>query len=552
MFQRSLITFFVFLLLFDCIHAQKLNKADKATVSLLKSHISFLADDKLEGRRAGTKGEKLAADYISSQFKKYGLEAKGDNNTWFQSFDIYDGRQVNSPSHLIINGHDLKLNTEYFPFSYSPNATSESAVSFALAEAGVPWFMDLKDLIEENKENPHFDLNEAIIAKGRHAASKGSTALIVYNTSGLPDSLKFDAKDRTEPLKIPVLYISADAKKKFLTDEEGTYDVKMKVDIGPRMRKGANVVGFLNNNASNTIIIGAHYDHLGYGEDGNSLFRTGEKQIHNGADDNASGTAAVIELARLLKNSKLKSNNYLFVAFSAEELGLNGSKFFAEHSPVSLNTINYMINLDMVGRLNDSTRIVTIGGYGTSPLWSQIFSSMKDQRNLKFRFDSSGTGPSDHTSFYRKNVPVLFYFTNLHADYHKPTDDFNKINYPGELLILKNIMEVISVSNNKPKFAFLTTREQPMGTSTRFSVTLGIMPDYSYSGAGVRVDGVSDGKIAQKAGMKSGDVIIQLGEHNTSSVESYMQALSKFKKGDSTTVKYKRGNDIQEVQVQFQ
>ena len=542
-----------FLLLLSCATtSQRLNKADRSTVGQLQQHISYLADDKLEGRRAGTKGEKLAAEYIISQFKKSGLQPKGDNNNWLQTFDIYDGRQVNPASHLIINGHDLQLNEDYFPFPFSPDASTEAAVSLALAESDVPWFTDLKDLLEENKENPHFDLTAAIIAKAKHAANKGATALILYNTSGEADKLKFESKDRNELLKIPVLYISGDARKKYLADEEGNYDIKLKTDIGAKQRHGNNVIGFINNNATTTVVFGAHYDHLGYGEDGNSMHRTGPQQIHNGADDNASGTAALIELARLLKSSKLKSNNYLFVAFSAEELGLNGSKYFTENPVVDLTNVNYMINLDMVGRLNDSTKTVTVGGYGTSPLWSQVFSTMQNQKSLKFKFDSSGIGPSDHTSFYRKNIPVLFYFTNIHSDYHRPSDDHNKINYAGELMIIKNILDVVAAANNKPKLAFLPTREQQTSTTARFSVSLGIMPDYTYSGAGVRVDGVSEGRVAQKAGMKTGDIIVQLGQHNTTSVESYMQALSKFKKGEATTVKYKRGNDVMEVQVQFQ
>ena len=552
MFNRFLSLSFLFCISVTTTFSQKLNKADRTTVGQLRQHISYLADDKLEGRRAGTNGEKLAAEYIIAQFKKNGLQPKGDNNTWLQSFDIYDGRQVNATSHLFINGNDLRLNDEYFPFPFSANSSTEAAVSLALAEPGVPWFKDLNDLLEENKENPHFDLTTAIINKAKQAEAKGATAVIFYNTSGEDDKLKFESKDRNELLKIPVLYITADARKKYLADEEGNYDIKLKTDVGARKRTGNNVVGYINNNAATTVIFGAHYDHLGYGEDGNSMNRSGPQQIHNGADDNASGTAALIELARLLKTSKLKTNNYLFVAFSAEELGLNGSKYFTENPVTDLSKVNYMINLDMVGRLNDSTKTVTVGGYGTSPLWSQVFSSIQNQKYLKFKFDSSGTGPSDHTSFYRKNIPVLFYFTNLHSDYHRPTDDYNKINYNGELMIIKNILEVVAAANNKPKLAFLTTREQQTSTSARFTVSLGIMPDYTYSGTGVRVDGVSEGRVAQKAGMKAGDIIVQLGEHNTTSVETYMQALSKFKKGDATTVKYKRGNDVVEVQVQFQ
>ena len=552
MFNRFLPLSFFFLFSCSISFSQKLNKADRATIAHLQQHISYLADDKLEGRRAGTKGEKLAAEYIITQFKKNGLQPKGDSNNWLQPFDIYDGKQVNPASHLIINGNDLRLNDEYFPFPFSSNASTEAAVSLALAEAGVPWFKDLKDILEENKENPHFDLTSAIINKANQAASKGASAIIFYNTSEESDKLKFESKDRNETLKIPVIYITGSARKKYLADEEGNYDIKLKTDIGAKKRIGNNVIGYINNNAPTTVIFGAHYDHLGYGEDGNSMHRTGPQQIHNGADDNASGTAALIELARLLKASKLKTHNYLFIAFSAEELGLNGSKYFTENPATDISKVNYMINLDMVGRLNDSTKTVTVGGYGTSPLWSQVFGSMQNQKYLKFKFDSSGTGPSDHTSFYRKNIPVLFYFTNIHSDYHRPSDDHNKINYTGELMIIKNIMDVVAATNKQPKLAFLPTREQQTTTTARFSVSLGIMPDYSYSGSGVRVDGVSEGRIAQKAGMKPGDIIVQLGNHNTTSVETYMQALSKFKKGDATTVKYKRGNELVEVQVQFQ
>jgi len=519
-------------------------------ISSLKAHIGYLADDKLEGRRAGSRGEKLAADYIINNFQKIGLQPKGDKNGWLQEFPIYDGKEINASSHLLINGHHLKLKTDYFPFAFSPNNSTESAVSIALAEQGVPWFMDVKDMIEENKENPHFDLVEAIRAKAVHASTKGATALFVSNTSELPDNLQFDPKDRSENLKIPVVYVSSDARKKYLGDEAATYDIKLKIDIAPRNRKGNNVIAYINNYADNTVIVGAHYDHLGYGEDGNSLQRTSEKQIYNGADDNASGTAALIEIARALKNARYKNNNYVFVAFSAEELGLNGSKYFTENPPVDLSRVNYMINLDMIGRLNESNKTVTVGGYGTSAVWSQLFSSISDGKYLKFKFDSSGTGPSDHTSFYRKNIPVLFYFTNAHSDYHKPTDDANKINYTGELLIIKHILEMVGAANNKPKLAFLPTRETQM-TPQRFTVSLGIMPDYSFNGTGVRVDGVSSGRIAEKAGMKSGDIIVQLGNHATSSVETYMQALMKFKKGDATTVKYKRGNAVMEVQVEF-
>lgn len=303
----------------------------------------------------------------------------------------------------------------------------------------------------------------------------------------------------------------------------------------PRYRKARNVIGFIDNKAPLTVVVGAHFDHLGYGEDGNSMIRGGVPAIHNGADDNASGTASLIELAFALKNSKSRQYNFLFIAFSAEELGLNGSKFFVENPTVDLKSVNYMINMDMVGRMNDSSKTITVGGYGTSSSWNKMISAI-DKKDFFIKTDSSGSGPSDHTSFYRKDIPVLFFFTGLHTDYHKPSDDADKINYVGMFKIIRFIELLIRNDKSGSRIDFFKTREQQTSTSTRFSVSMGIMPDYSYSGNGVRVDGVTDNRPAKKAGILAGDIVKQLGDIKTSSVESYMQALSKFKKGEQTTV----------------
>jgi Zn-dependent M28 family amino/carboxypeptidase len=328
------------------------------------------------------------------------------------------------------------------------------------------------------------------------------------------------------------------------------YDTKLKVELGPKTRQANNVVGYIDNGADKTIVLGAHFDHLGYGEDGNSMMRTGEIMIHNGADDNASGTAALIELAKMLKKTKAPKNNYLFVAFSGEELGLYGSKYFVENPTISLEKVNYMINMDMVGRLNDSSKTITVGGFGTSPSWNEILYGVK-KPGFNIKVDSSGTGPSDHTSFYRKNIPVLFFFTGLHTDYHRPSDDADKINYIGELQIVNYISTVVLKSQDLGKLSFLKTREQQTSTSARFSVSMGIMPDYTFAGAGVKVDGVSDGRPAIKAGIKTGDVVTQLGDYKISSVESYMQALSTFKKGDAIKVVVKRGAEEKTFDIVF-
>ncbi|MEO5682552.1 MAG: M20/M25/M40 family metallo-hydrolase [Chitinophagaceae bacterium] len=530
--------------------SQKLKKADKVIIANLQLHVSTLADDKLEGRRAGSNGEKLAMEYIAGQFEKAGLLPKGDNNSWYQAFDINDGKEINKGTYLLINGGDIKP-AGFFPFIGSPDKAIEAAPSIALREAGMPWFLNLKEELDSNKSNPHFDVQAYILEQVKDAVKKKATAFVVYNTGTLDDGLKFDGKEKAAPLAIPVIYVAKEIAKKYFADESATVEIKLKTLFTDKKRTGHNVVGYINNGAANTVISGAHFDHLGYGEDNNSMYRGTEKLIHNGADDNASGTAALIELARLLKTSKYKNNNYLFVAFSGEELGLFGSKYYTEHPTIDLANANYMINMDMVGRLNDSSKTVTIGGYGTSPLWGSLFKAISADQNFLNKYDSSGTGPSDHTSFYRKDIPVLFFFTGTHSDYHRPGDDADKINYTGEYRIIKYIYKIIEAANSKGKLAFSKTRETQSVGGVRLNVTMGIMPDYAYSGNGVRADGVSDGKPAQKAGLQPGDVIVQLGEYPVLSVENYMQVLNKFKKGDKTKVTIKRGNETMEKEVQF-
>lgn len=550
MMSSRLKILFLLLFVFAIASAQKLKKTDKAIVANLKGHIQYLADDKLEGRRAGSNGEKLAMEYISTQFKTIGLLPKGAD-VYYQSFDINEGKQINDESYFIINNNKLEVEKEFFPFPFSPNKKIEALPAIAIQEADMPWFVDLSETLEENKNNPHFDLNEYIRNNSKKAAERGASIVILYNTSSIDDNLGFNGKDKSEQLSIPVVYVSKEAAKKYFTDKTATLDIKINTQIGEKKRTGHNVIGYIDNGAATTVILGAHFDHLGYGEDGNSMLRTGEKLIHNGADDNASGTAALIELARILKASKTKNNNYLFIAFSGEELGLFGSKYFTDHPTIDLKTANYMINMDMVGRLNDSTKILSVGGYGTSPQWATVINKQDKKLPFVIKIDSSGTGPSDHTSFYRKDIPVLFFFTGQHRDYHRPSDDADRINYIGELNVINYINIIINnLDKQSQKMAFLKTRETQSST-TSFKVTLGIMPDYTYDGSGVRADGVTDGRPAAKAGLKTGDVIIQLGDNPVNSMETYMQALNKFKKGDKTIVKFKRGNETLESAIEF-
>lgn len=315
------------------------------------------------------------------------------------------------------------------------------------------------------------------------------------------------------------------------------------------IRKGRNVLAYLDNNAEYTIVIGAHFDHLGLGHDDNSLDANPHGRIHNGADDNASGVAGVLELARYFAHNGIREKyNFLFMTFSGEELGLLGSKKWCENPSYPLERINYMVNMDMIGRLNDSTHKLLVHGVGTSAEW--IPALEKINTHFVMKYDSAGIGPSDQTSFYLKNIPVVHFFTGQHSDYHKPTDDFDKINLKGEADILELIIDMIFELEQKPKLNFLKTKE-PESKRMSFGVTLGLMPDYTFDGKGMRLDGVSDGKPASKAGLLGGDIITALGSHTIQSVQDYMKALAQFKKGERTIIEFIRANSKMALEVEF-
>ncbi len=520
-------------------------KADKITLTNIETHIKYLASDKLEGRRTGTMGEVLAMEYISTQFEKYDVQSAGTNG-YIQEFSIDEGKQmIDHKNYFVVNGDSMELKKDYFPLAFSANASVSGNVSPSLNERGEPWFFDLKYTLEDNAQNPHFDVFDAIKKEAQTAKEKTASALIVYNSTSITDNVQYNKNDISSTADIPVFYITNDGLKKYFNDITSFYTINCMTDLEHVSRKARNVIAYINNNAPNTVIIGGHFDHLGYGEDNNSL--DGFGQIHNGADDNASGTAAVIELSRILQNTKAKNNNYLFIAFSGEELGLFGSKYWLEHPSIKISP-NYMINMDMIGRY-DTARKLTIGGYGTSPVWGNIFSSTPD-KNLVVKLDSSGSGPSDHASFYRDSIPVLFFFTNSHPDYHKATDDWDKINYNGEVEIIDYIVKLIEATDSKGKLGFAKTRDMEM-RSVSLPVTLGVIPDYGYTGTGMRIDGVSKGKTAERIGLQTGDILLQLGEYKFVDVMSYMTALQHFKKGEKTTLRILRGTEEKTFELEF-
>ena len=352
-------------------------------------------------------------------------------------------------------------------------------------------------------------------------------------------------------------YITATFKGENIPNIKGVYDEQGYlqpfnynpiVDSVKTHVEGNNVVAFIDNKAANTIVIGAHYDHLGMGDPKHSLY-TGPPAVHHGADDNASGVAAILELALQLKDTAYSKNNYIFVAFSGEELGLYGSKWFVQHPPVPLEKINYMINLDMVGRADSVTKTLTVNGIGTSPAFKVALDKL--QTPLHIKTTESGLGPSDHTSFYLQNIPVVFLFTGQHKDYHKPSDTEDKINYSGMVDVINYTMALIGELNNKGKLSFTKTKDDNVDNAPKFKVTLGVIPDYTYDGEGMRIDAVKEDRPAAKAGLLAGDIVIKMGKIKVTEMTSYMKGLGQFNKGDKTKVTVKRGKDIIEKEVEF-
>ncbi|MEI6816031.1 MAG: M20/M25/M40 family metallo-hydrolase [Bacteroidota bacterium] len=535
---------------------------DTKVLANLKAHITYLASNKLEGRETGKKGEELASKYIIEQFKKLGLEPKGTSG-YIQEFPFTEGVEYGKSTALAINGKSYERGKDWFPLAYSANGSVKGdlvKVGFGLIAPSMN-YNDYKDknnlqgkifimeLSSPDGMTPHSKYKDYsdMRTKIDTAISRGASAIIFVNSDTTADNPKGDFSNKTTPSKIPVVF--ANSSLATLLNSTAT-NGSISIDIKRLSHTGHNIIGYIDNGAKTTVVLGAHYDHLGYGGEGSGSLYRGEKAIHPGADDNGSGTAALLEMARYLKSSNIKNNNYLICSFSGEEKGLLGSNYYAKNPTIPLASMNYMVNMDMVGRLKPDEKNLSIQGTGTSPIWHSLVDTIK-RDGIKVKTTESGIGPSDFTSFYLKDIPVIFFFTGSHNDYHKPTDTEDKINYPGELSVMKIIINVMEALNDKGKLAFTKTKEENNDETPRFKVTLGVVPDYAYEGEGMRIDGISDGKPAAKAGLKAGDIVTQMDEIKVTDMMSYMKALSKFKKGDTVNLKVKRGAEIKDIKATF-
>ena len=529
--------------------AQSLNRKEQKSAERIKNDITYLASDRLEGRATGSHGELMSAEYIASEFRKSKLRKVNGAESYYQDFNIVSLRMAKDSCEFMFNGIPYVLFKDFYPLSLSANKKTVDGLmlsaGFGITAPELNYDdysgKDVKGKVvlinmgtpDTQQAHSKFLSYLSLESRVKQAVNKGATGVIFIHSGDSKDDPSGELSKTIKPSTIPVLFFK-NASLILVPGME--LPVHIKADILSISETAHNVVGFRNNHAKYTVIIGAHHDHLGRGEIKGS--RSPESNdVHNGADDNASGTAGLMELSRLMKKRTFKKFNYIYIAFSGEEMGLLGSKYFVENPMIDLGNVSFMINMDMIGRLNQT---LIINGTGTSPFWNEALAELKKDTLFihKYKTSESGIGASDHTSFYLSGIPSLHFFTGQHEDYHKPSDDVGTINFNGEVKVLEKIEDLIRMAPNGEKLAYTKTKDEDMKTS--FKVTLGIMPDYAFDGEGVRVDGVKDGKPASLAGLKKGDIIIGLGGEKVSNIEVYMKILTKLEKGQKTEVIYVR------------
>lgn len=522
----------------------------------LRHHLDLLASDELAGRKPGTEGAIAARNYIGSQYESAKLQ-KVFADGYYQVFPVPDRVEVDKRQTLfILEGINLPLNQHFYPTKYSANASAEAKTLYVeygieseeldrddIDDKKLPGKIAVMEIGSPDGIHPHseFIAYHDIFQRVENLQKKGAAGVILIDSKEQTRDPEKEYKS-ISATRIPVIFVNDT---EYAKDLRKTREAKITVTQHEKSIKAYNVGGLLNNQAKQTVVIGAHYDHLGMGAEG-SLYRGEEPEVHNGADDNASGTAALIELAHFLSNTddeNFRRYNYLFLAFSGEEMGLLGSNYFVKNQPENSH-LHFMLNMDMVGRMEE--RQLQVNGTGTSPIWEEIFKGLECP--LELSFSESGVGPSDHTSFYYHDIPVLHFFTGTHSDYHKPTDDVEKINFKGMIQTMNLMLKIISVTPMEMTFSKTKTDDMSV---PRFSVTLGVMPDYLFNGKGMRIDGVTEDRPAHKAGLETGDIITKMGQVTVSDMMSYMKALGQFKEGDETQVEYLRDGKTKTTTVQF-
>jgi aminopeptidase YwaD len=562
----------------------------------VREHIRYLASPELEGRGSGTEGGRKAAQYIARQFREAGLKPKGKRG-YFQPFQITAASKMGEPNRVSLRAageeQSLKLRDDFLPLAFTANGRASGEVVFVGYGISAPPLnyddyagVDVKGRIvlilrqtpDGREPNSRFSPYAPLRSKAMTAREKGAAGILFVTgplTEGREDLGGFRNDASFSDSGIPAVVVKrAFADRLLATAGKTLQDLQTAIAHGGpsslplpgtmarlhctvvRQRlQTENVLGFLEGSdprlREEVVVIGAHYDHLGMGGEG-SRDRGGAPAIHHGADDNASGTAGLMELAEHFGARKPRpKRSLLFAAFSGEELGLLGSAHYVKEPPVPLARTVAMVNMDMIGRSRGNA--LTVIGAGTSPQWEQILESANAPFQFDLRRNASGFGASDQTSFYAKDIPVLFFFTGVHADYHRPSDTWEKINIHGQARIVQLVaatLDRIADLPDRPQFVRAEgSGPQMASASGGFSVYLGTIPDYSAEREGVTLSGVREGSPAEKAGLKSGDVIVQFGGKAIKNVYDFTYALRDAKAGEPIEIVILRGADRHTLKI---
>ena len=531
---------------------------DLGATKRMESDLFFLSSDSLKGRKPGTVEADVARDMIAGRMNQLGIEPMGENG-YFQKFPVPEYAAVNyDVTKLWVGKAHLEGHVDFYPVSISATGglaaektiyvgygiTTEDGSYDDFSGLDISGKIAVMNVSSPDGIHPHsaYAAYHSLNQRVANLVEKGAVGVLLIN----PDGTASDTQEFFKSINassIPVFFVRNEKwAAKLMKRSQKT---AMAVSMSERFSDGYNVIGYIHNNKRKTVVLGAHYDHLGMGGE-NSLYK-GPAAIHNGADDNGSGTTLLLEVMRYYAQRQDTNYNYMIQFYSAEELGLIGSKYWTNNPTFPLQEVAYMINSDMVGRLRDNR--LQLSGTGTAAEWDEILDT--PIHGLDIKRDPAGVGPSDQTSFYYKDLPVLHLFTGTHDDYHKPTDDAEKINYKGMAKLAALIYTITARTANYDQLTFQKTTASEQKTTPNFSVTLGVVPDYLFGGPGLRIDGATEGRPGANAGLISGDVILKIGDIAIDDIYAYMTALGAFKKGDTTTLIYTRDGEEVETEITF-
>ena len=521
------------------------------------AHVRYLADDLLEGRAVGTRGERCAGEYIAARFRALGLRPAGDRDTWFQAWMVRTGSAAGEGNAFALIGADsspFALGEDWIPYGFSASTRVRAELMDAPGETADPGAgaahgqLEGRALVIEGAApHPHAAAPDAHRVASSAAAMGAAALIVLLDGSGPLPSLE---GERRAPLAIPVIAVRGAAADRVRAAAALGSSANLVTVVEPVRREARNVAALLpgsDPHGGQTLVIGAHYDHLGLGGAG-SLSPNAVGEVHNGADDNASGTAVLIEAARELVAGPRFAQNVLFIAFTGEERGLWGSAHYMESPLRPLDGTIAMLNLDMVGRVSDD--LLTVFGTGTAEEWTGVLdrANAATASPLALRYNSDGFGASDHSSFYARGIPVLHFFSNTHPEYHRIEDDWELVNAEGMSRVTDLLVSVVREVLPAAGLASLTPVEgagNPQGVAgptdgsparSGFRVRLGTIPDYSRESGGMGITGVREGSPAATAGIEGGDIIVKFGDHDIEDVYGYMYALSEHEPGDEVEI----------------